>query len=248
MLQEVLMRKILFSAPAVALLSLPAFAADLPSRKEAPAVLAQTPVYDWTGFYAGVQLGGLFGSGNYFVPQNGYSRNVTNNGVFGGGFVGYNYQINSLVLGLQGEFNGSGASGSNFDATNGGAVKAQQDWFGSIDGRIGYAFEQCLFYAIGGVGFSNVEHDYLNRRNVDFHFSNNRTGYDVGAGVEYAINRNWTARLEYRYYNFGNASYAAELGPYGGTLYGHNFSQADNTIRIGVSYRIGTSEAVVAKY
>jgi len=225
------MRRIVFSAVALASLSLPVLAADLPSP------LAPTPVYNWTGFYLGAQLGGEFGTAYYNVPWNGFSRSISNSGVFGGGFAGYNYQIGSLVLGLQGEFNGSGVTGSKFDPAFGETINARQAWLASIDGRLGYSFNQFLVYAIGGVAFSELKHNYINRFGADFGFSNTRTGFDVGGGVEYAFTPNWTARLEYRYYNFGETSYAAVHRPFSGTLYAHNFKQTENSVRLGVAYK-----------
>src|SRR6266705_84205 len=108
--QEAIMRKILLSTVALAALAGQAFAADLPSRKEAPVYIAPAPVFSWTGFYVGAPLGGSWGNENINIPAFGFARNLTNNGVFGGGMVGYNYQVNNFVLGIQGEFNGSGNS------------------------------------------------------------------------------------------------------------------------------------------
>jgi outer membrane immunogenic protein len=238
------MRRIVFSAVALASLSLPVCAADLPPQ--GPVALAPAPVYDWTGLYLGAQIGGEFGTGSYSVPLTGASHTISNSGVFGGGFAGYSYQINSIVLGLQGEFNGSGVSGS-VNPALGDTIKARQEWLASIDGRLGYGFNQFLVYAIGGVAFSELKHNYINRLDVDFGFSNTRTGFDVGGGVEYALTPNWTARLEYRYYDFGETSYAAVQGPFGGTLYAHNLKQTDNSVRIGLAYKFG-APAVVAKY
>ncbi len=132
-----------------------------------------------------------------------FRASISNSGVFGGGFAGYNYQIGSFVLGLQGEFNGSGVTGSKFDPAFDETINARQAWLASVDGRLGYSFNQFLVYAIGGVAFSELKHNYINWLGADFGFSNTRTGFDVGGGVEYAFTQNWTARLEYRYYNFG---------------------------------------------
>jgi len=127
------MRRIVFSAVALAFLSLPVCAADLPSP------LAPTPVASWTGFYLGAQLGGEFGKANYSVPRTGASHTISNSGVFGGGFAGYNFQVSSFVLGLQGEFNGSGVTGA-YNDSFGDTIKTRQSWLASIDGRLGYSF------------------------------------------------------------------------------------------------------------
>ena len=251
------MRKILLSTVALAALAGQAFAADLPSRKEAPVYIAPAPVFTWTGFYAGVQLGGAFGNTNLNLPAVGYSANLTNNGVFGGGMIGYNYQINNFVLGLQGEFNGSGNGSST--KTGYGYIgksivsvtaKENQPWFASIDGRLGYAVDKALFYAIGGVAFTQAEPSitYALGAATATAYKNSKslTGYDVGGGVEYAFTNNWTGRVEYRYYGFsGNNGY---YGVYGSGVAYKTGNLTDNTVRVGLAYKFGAPEPVVAKY
>jgi len=251
------MRKILLSTVAFAALASQAFAADLPSRKEAPVYIAPAPVFTWTGFYAGVALGGSFGNTNLNIPAFNYARNLSNNGVLGGGFIGYNYQVNNFVLGLQGEFNGT--SGGSSTKTGYGFIgnslvgvttKATQPWLASIDGRLGYAVDKALFYAIGGVAFTqlNPSTDLTFANLTATHFGSNKslTGYDVGAGVEYAFTNNWTGRVEYRYYGFNsnNNSFTAFGVPY---AY-RNGNLTDNTVRVGLAYKFGAPEPVVAKY
>ncbi|MFY9629019.1 MAG: outer membrane beta-barrel protein [Methylocystis sp.] len=128
------------TAVALALASGSAFAADLPSRKEAPVYVAPAPVATWTGFYAGVNLGGGWSSqgGNnsylpyadstfalgsvpplsttpnlFFLPGGGTTGNNTG-GVVGGGQVGYNYQFgNSFVIGAETDIQGTSIAGGN---------------------------------------------------------------------------------------------------------------------------------------
>ncbi len=238
------MRKSLLFTVAFVAFAGEGFAADLPSIKSPP-IYAPAPVFSWTGFYVGVQLGGDFGTTSAFAPAIPYGVNAPNNGVFGGGHVGYNYQINNFVIGLQGEFNGSSASASRTDATTFApavlTLKANQGWFGSIDGRLGFAVDRTLFYAIGGVAFTENEGSaYVNGVRAGG-LSNSRTGYDIGAGVEYAFTNNWTARLEYRYYDYGSATYVGNLATYRERL-------NDSTVRVGLTYKFGAPDAVVARY
>jgi outer membrane immunogenic protein len=252
------MRKILLSTVAFAALASQAFAADLPSRKEAPVYIAPAPIFTWTGFYVGVQLGGAFGNTNLNVPAFNYAKNLTNNGVFGGGMVGYNYQINNWVLGLQGEFNGAGGGSSTNtgygvygNAIVGVTAKTTQPWIASIDGRLGYAVDKALFYAIGGVAFTQLDPSvtYTIGTLAATSYKNNRslTGYDVGGGVEYAFTNNWTGRVEYRYYGFNSSN--NNNGALFGTPYLYrNGNLTDNTVRVGLAYKFGAPEPVVAKY
>jgi outer membrane immunogenic protein len=117
------MKKLLLSSVALLGLSAAAFAADLPSRRVAPAPYVAVPVFTWTGFYVGVNAGYGFsnndrnGLGSFnAVPGSltgtpaalGFAGTVTqgdlsrdNSGFVGGGQIGYNYQIGQWVIGIE---------------------------------------------------------------------------------------------------------------------------------------------------
>jgi outer membrane immunogenic protein len=223
--------------PALAALvaAMPALAADLPSTKTAP--LPPPPVvYDWTGFYIGADLGGVWADGRYTFPA---STTLSGDSVLGGGFIGYNRQYNNFVLGLEGDIQGLGVDKRGF----GGVLRFQQNLLGAINGRLGYAFDRVLVYAIGGAAFSDTKYwaGTTSWNDSDF-------GYDIGGGVEYAFLPNWTLRAEYRYYDFGKATKVipavlANVANFG-------FQKTDNTFRAGLAYRFGVPEVtpVVAKY
>jgi outer membrane immunogenic protein len=253
------MRNFLLTTVAMAALAGQAFAADLPSRKEAPVYIAPAPIYNWTGFYIGADLGGSFGNANLWVPGNfgnSFSHNANNDGVIGGGFVGYNYQINSFVLGVQGEFDGLSNSNNRYLSGPLGFIgdryqsEVSQDWIASIDGRLGYSgpgWDRFLVYAIGGAAWSQLSASLTNTFTGYGHsISNTRSGYDVGGGVEYAFTNNWTGRLEYRYYNFGTNNTAWADGLLNGAYY--RTTVTNNVIRVGLAYKFGAPEPVVAKY
>uniref|UniRef100_UPI003F94DC09 outer membrane protein n=1 Tax=Rhodoblastus sp. TaxID=1962975 RepID=UPI003F94DC09 len=175
------------------------------------------------------------------------------NGVIGGGFVGYNYQINNFVIGVQGEFDGTGNGNSRYTSGPLGQFgdvyqsKFSQDWIASIDGRLGYAMDRTLFYALGGVAWDQQSADLYNlSTGYSISRSNTRTGYDVGGGVEYAFTNNWTGRVEYRYYNFGHSNDAFFDGNLSG-IYARS-TLTDNVFRVGLAYKFGAPEPVVAKY
>ena len=105
-------------------------AADLPTRKEAPAPIFVPPPYTWTGFYIGLNAGGIFTSGSrsadLFAPASlsfplasylpgGLGSGQT--GFIGGGQAGYNWQTGAFVLGVETDFQGTTAS-KTFDATS----------------------------------------------------------------------------------------------------------------------------------
>ena len=206
------MKKILLSSVALLSLTAGAMAADLPSRRAAPApIVAAVPVFTWTGFYVGVNAGYGWNTNDndVFVPGIGVVDSDDDGGFVGGAQVGYNYQIGSFVVGLEGDIQYADFGGDNdvvgFDDDN-------NDWFGTVRARAGVAFGQALIYATGGFAFAD---------------SNN--GWVVGGGLEYAFTNNLSAKIEGLYVNledddsvFGNRD--AEFG----------------VIRAGLNFRFNT--------
>ena len=214
----------------------PALAADLPSSKGLPPVpeFSQSG-YDWSGAYAGVQVGGVWAQGTYAS-----SVNINSFGSFGGGHAGYNDQFGALVVGVQGEANILGVAGSNTVLRN--FYQFNQSYLASVDGRLGYALDNVLFYAIGGAAFTDTTHAV----NGAIFKNGNSFGWDVGAGVEYGFATHWSVRVEYRHYDFGSSSFAAIPGI--GAVPAHTFAKTDDTFRIGLTYKFGGAEPVLARY
>ncbi len=172
------------------------------------------PVYvgvNWSGLYAGANGG--YGWSNRF-------DNLDPTGAFGGGQIGYNFQRGNLVVGLEADIQGAGITDS------GGGVKSSLDWFGSVRGRAGYAFDRTLVYATGGFGYGQV---------TNAGFAGTQTGWVAGGGSEYKITPVWSAKVEYQYFDL-DAPASSAVGPLGaGTGDRTQFS----TIRAGVNYFIG---------
>jgi outer membrane immunogenic protein len=181
---------------------------------------------------------------DYFVPSTGFDHRWGTSGGFGGGFVGYNYQISNFVIGLQGEYNYGSIKGSEVNVI-GNLQSANSRSFGSIDGRVGIALDRALLYGIGGVAFGNPSQTFfLGLGPVSTTFSGgNNTGWDAGVGVEYAFTPNWTARVEYRHYDFGSTTVAPDLVVLG---LPHTQRETIDTGRVGIAYKFGGP--VVAKY
>jgi outer membrane immunogenic protein len=159
-------------------------AADLPTRKEAPAPVFVPPPFTWTGFYIGGNIGGIWGSGgnasttaffNGFpiLTTNWPNTNLgsSNSGVIGGGQAGYNYQWGSWVFGIETDFDGTSLSrsrsvigGTFIDPFTGlndfltADGKISLDWLGSTRGRIGFTGwdSRLLFYSTGGVAYGGA--------------------------------------------------------------------------------------------
>jgi len=220
-------------AAAGTMLSCGAFAADLPMK--APPMVAAPLAYNWTGFYAGVQGGYGWGHPDYFVPSTGFDHSWSATGGFGGGFLGYNIQMSNFVFGLQGEYNAADIKGSQIN-TFGNNQSAKLSSFGSIDGRIGLAWDRVLLYAIGGVAFGDPRQTFtIGTAGPSTTFSGGKhTGWDLGGGLEYAFTNNWATRLEYRYYKFGSATVQPD-----GVVLGavHVQKENVNTVRVGLAYK-----------
>src|SRR5258708_18464857 len=245
------MKKFLLATVALVALgaTVPALAADLAARpytKAAPYV-AQ-PIYNWTGFYIGGHLGGAFSSNNNF---NGLTTGNNNNGRFLGGLqVGADYQFApNWVLGIEGQWSwlGSNNNGVAFSGAGTGYVfNSNQRGLGSVTGRVGYTWGPALLYVKGGYAYSDYS-DSLTFNLVPQPFalnSSHHDGYTVGAGLEYMFAQNWSAKVEYQYYNFGRSRFVtpAALVPFG------DFRNDEHTIKAGINYRFNWGGPVVAKY
>jgi outer membrane immunogenic protein len=226
------MKKVLLSSVAGLALAAQAFAADLP-RRSAPAP-ALVPVYSftWSGFYIGGQLGYAWGTNRVSEPAVvGAAANASVNGFLGGGHVGANWQVNQLVFGVEGDIEYSGADGrvnvgAPFTAATG--FGTDFNWQGSIRARFGFAADRALLYVTGGFAFANIDTLYLTPGLTTL--SSTKTGYAVGAGIEYAFTQNWTGRAEYRYSDFGRISNTV-----GGVNYRNEVDQ--HAVRFGISYK-----------
>jgi outer membrane immunogenic protein len=238
------MKKIVLATVALAAIAAaaPALAADLgyraPYYQKAPAY--PVPIYNWTGFYIGGHLGGAFSSDNNF---SGLSTGNNSNGRFMGGLQGgYDYQFSpNFVAGIEGQYSWlSGSVGAVFPG--GFAYTNNQRGLGSITGRVGYTWGPGLLYVKGGYAYSdNNEKVTLLGAPVAFAITgDHRNGYTVGAGLEYMFAPNWSANVEYQYYNFGNATIVTPaLG---------SFTTDDHTVKAGINYRFNWGAQAAARY
>ncbi|HTV32617.1 MAG TPA: outer membrane beta-barrel protein [Methylocella sp.] len=230
------------------------------------------PPFTWTGFEVGLHIGGGTDTTSvnlYDGPD--FSNSYSNTGAFGGLHLGFNYELASMpvVIGLQAEYNFAGISGNGSDFPLNYLSTGVRE-FGSVDGRLGYAFNnRVLVYAIGGFAYGDIRNT-VNYQSpvptllgfpVTRDFGANRYGFDVGGGIEYNFYGNWTVRAEYRYYDFGTLGFsdAGFVGP----LYGvvpplvsiaipnHTSRETMQTGRLGITYKFDSpfaSAPIVAKY
>lgn len=191
------------------------FAASITSANAADVVI-QEPVaaYNWSGIYVGGQVGFVAGGRighEYDGGSDEWDFRLNPEGAFGGIFVGYNYQLdNSVVLGLEGDFNwgNAKASGDNVSARYY-TSSTRLDWMGAVRARAGYAFDRFMPYVAGGVAFAHFRFEELDEGSFNSSASGTLTGWTIGAGAEYAVTDNWTLRGEYRYTQYGNKDFVA---------------------------------------
>jgi outer membrane immunogenic protein len=165
----------------------------------------------WTGAYWGVHLGGGDSHIDWlFTPVHNTRADHSGDGVVGGVHLGYNWQLSGLVLGIEGSATFSGINGGRLcpDAT----VRCEHeiDFLGSVRGRLGVAVGSTLLYGTGGVGFQKADYAVRNATTGFVLASSGKDmdiGWVAGGGIEYAITRHVSARIEYLHYDFGDKSF-----------------------------------------
>jgi high affinity Mn2+ porin len=187
-------------------------AADIALPDSMPLKAPPIANYDWSGFYVGGHVGYSRGYGcNTLFDPNPTAAVSSFGSLFGGLQFGYNYLLPSrLLVGIEGDilfpnYLDDGIVASRPIASS--AVTEKLDFVSTIRGRAGYAFDHWLFYATGGLAWSQAR--FLESSNLtgnEEKFLRTRVGWALGAGAELAIAPGWTARLEYLYDHLGKAS------------------------------------------
>ncbi|MCP4619067.1 MAG: porin family protein [Bradyrhizobium sp.] len=292
------MKKLLLGLSALVISAASASAADLAAR---PYVKAPppAPIMSWTGFYAGINGGGAWTDGgtsmtysdlaNIGNTNNAYAPSTVNasaSGGFGGVHAGYNWQFSpNWVIGIEGDWDWTNLKANGTNRLNTATVgtlltdnaflETKINWLASVRGRLGYASNNWLLYATGGVAFGDFDFNaavhctavpasFCTPTGQDIRatgFSDTRVGGVVGGGFEFKPASNWTFGVEYLYYRFnhtntGSGSWTFWNGTpapfFACTTAGQNcarFSYGDvglNTVRLRLSYQFNSP--VVAKY
>ena len=236
------MKKLLLGTAATIVFAGSALAADLPARTytKAPAYTAPQMVYNWTGFYIGGHVGGAFAGNSSLEGSDGR--------VYGGVQGGFDYQFApNWVIGAEAEYSwlGSGNGGVAFPA--GTVITGNTDQIGSVTGRFGYTWGPALLYAKGGYAWRDSPNIGVTFGGGAVPFAttgNSQNGYTVGAGLEYMLTQNWSAKLEYQYYNFGSTTFTAGTPE----ILGARFRDDEHTVKAGLNYRFGWGGPVATRY
>ena len=247
------MRRISVFVTAALGLSSAAYAADLPLPVEEVPFVPTVDAFSWTGAYVGVNLGYSFGRdddvGLFDEDNGGFQGDVGTlnpDGIFGGLQIGYNQQWDRFVGGVEADWQWSSQEEDlefgDFEGNNGvlysGRANSDQDWFGTLRLRGGVAFDRVFLYGTGGLAFGNREYtlevqetgdggdgaDIDADESVDF-------GYVLGAGAEFALTNNVTAKAEYQFIDLEDEDFAEEGD------FGTDPSVSFHTVRVGVNYK-----------
>jgi outer membrane immunogenic protein len=223
--------------------------------------------YNWTGFYGGLNAGVAANDSNYTVGQAGLvtqvapfltdSGNFNNTAATIGGQLGYNYQVGSLVFGLETDFNYDSSEDSIYRSVqiipgpplpfmNANLFVNQKiDYFGTLRARFGFTpADRFLIYGTGGLAYGDVS----SRSSVQYFptelyaagsSSGMQTGWAVGAGGEYALNNCWSVKLEYLYIDLGSRTYTYPFQtPFpAGSTSTTTIDTAQHVIRVGLNYK-----------
>ena len=251
------MRRIVWGSVAVlTVIAGAAKAADLPP----PAAQVYRPpppvitYFTWTGCYLGGHVGGLWASRDWNDqipgdPLFGTDLGSYNtSGALGGAQVGCNYQVGSWVLGLQGDYAWSNASGSNTSgafATLAPLVtltdQSQLQSLASVTGRVGYAADRLLGYVKAGAAWQQSNYSLLVGGATAATAGETRDGWTLGVGGEYAFLDWLTGFVEYDYYNFAastNTFACTTCGLFAGSA-PFNITTNVNVIKAGLNLKFG---------
>ena len=251
--------------------SVAALAADMPVK----ASYAPVAGYNWSGFYAGLNAGLGFGHATtstdtvfsptgYFATTSvpaisaagGQSSDKT--GFTGGGQIGYNWQINNAVFGLEADFGYMGLRAS----SSGGAVypccaptaftissTVKTDWLMTLRPRIGFASNNWLMYITGGLAVGEVKGDFnfadtFATAAESASISKTKVGWALGGGVEYGMAGPWSLKLEYLHVDLGSVSgtssnLTAFTPPiaFPTNVFTHSVKVTNDIVRLGLNYR-----------
>jgi outer membrane immunogenic protein len=232
-----------------------ASAADMPTKAPAYAPIP----FSWTGFYVGGHLGGGWfdnqvtngpnaADGTVNFPPGFVHDTAKGSGWLGGGYAGFNYQVNQFVVGIDGDYSWASLTGSSSDIGPTGFLNTGSEsvkWIATVTGRLGYAVNNWMFFGKAGwawAGFSGASSTF---NTVGTNTNNNtneqtRNGWTIGTGMEWGFAPHWSTKLEYDYVKFNTANYNnTDITVPGGvvTTPARIATSSLSMVKLGVAYR-----------
>ena len=206
-------------------------------------------IYNWTGFYIGVNGGVSVAKDRTSVLTaipTAEQTNLSPFGAIGGGQIGYNWQVNSdWLLGIETDIQASGETTNRTCLLSCSALLTSNlsqkiDWFGTTRGRVGLVDGPVLSYITGGVAYGHFSTTVTEAAAgvpiAAVTSGATQVGWTYGSGIEAALGGNWTGKIEYLYVDLGkrNTLFASTIGTQALSTRIH-----DNIFRVGVNYRFG---------
>ncbi len=202
------------------------------------ASVANAADHDWTGFYVGAQVG--YASGTTAAKDDGYpSSDIDFEGTLGGITLGYNHKINNFVVGVEGDYSfgdvsGSGNGGGNWGCGSTDTCTFEVNELGTLRVRVGYNMGSMLPYLTAGIAFGETSGRLSGEcPGAEWCGDDTQTGWTAGAGAEFAINTNWSAKAEYLYVDLGSSKFGTGNG---GSGFQADFDEI-HIGRVGLNYR-----------
>ncbi|MFT4078140.1 outer membrane protein [Rhodomicrobium sp.] len=251
--------RVIFASTLAILMSTAAQSADLSYKDEIRP--AQEAPLGWTGLYVGVHGGYAAGRNEwrdfsdplypwYVVP--GIDTKYDIDGALAGGQIGYNWQINRTVIGVEADAAWADIDGQGKGGAFGGSCLQSSDpcttkidALGTIAGRVGVTFDHALLYAKGGVAWAHAKYTagYTVPLDPGYNYSGKeeetRWGWTVGAGLEYAFTSNLSAKVEYNYVDLGDDRVKIFYPTESTFAASGKSDETLHVVKIGLNYRLG---------
>jgi outer membrane immunogenic protein len=203
-------------------------AADIPIHKAIPAA---TPYkFSWTGFYAGINGGGGWGTTNWTDLGGGLADHNVSGGLVGG-TLGYNLQLGALVIGFEGDLDWANITGHTTCPNVAFTCNSKLSSFGTVDIRTGYAFDHFLVFGTFGLMGGNVSISTTSAALGTNGTSTTPVGWTWGVGGEYAFTDNWSAKIEYLRFDTTSYRYTVD------SALQVNAKVTGNVVRAGLNYK-----------
>ena len=183
----------------------------------------------WAGLYVGGSVGYGWGDAENDLPA---TFSTEPNGAVYGVHLGYNFQRDNIVFGVEAGINGANVDDSISVPSSGiSDLTNELNWYGTGVGRLGYAFGNTLLYGFGGIAWGEVM-TTINRL-VD---EETHVGWTAGFGLEHALNNNFSVRLEYSHVDLGGEdAFQAECSTC-------EIDLSFDVVKAGVSYKFGSRD------
>lgn len=252
------MKKLILTASFLVVGTVAALAADMAVK--APPIVP-VAVYSWTGCYIGGNGAGLWVRKDWReTTTQAINGSHDADGGAGGIQGGCNYQTGHFVFGIQGDYDWTNASGSSIDQS----IllvqvydRSRIDGVGSVTGRVGYAADRFLGYVKGGAAWERDRYDTYfgplttQPGTVISTGGSTRSGWTAGIGAEYALwvmgTQSLTGFIEYDYYDFGTQTVPLSV-VLTNAVTRHDIRERKDMVRVGLNWKFGWGQTVVAKY